>query len=406
MPRYSTAFGMDVHLRSTTVCALDAETGEAVTRRFRGNPWGEVAEWMSGFPGPSLAAYESGYLGFAPQRELSGLGVDCVVAAVSKVPRSAADFSSKNDRNDAARMAKAILSHDISPVWVPSPEIEGLRDLAAAHDAATARLAAAKQRLLAFLARRGYAYGGTTPAGNPRRYWTYDFLRWLDKVRPADDGGIRALAALRNEVEAAAETRDDCRDFLDVLARYRRRGGPPLGGGRGAPVDQGVRVRARRRLRVRGRRLLEVPLRQAGDVLLRPRPEAEVERGLRAPRRDQRGRQRARQEVGSRGVLELRPSEPPTEADAQGQRRPARGEDAREEGFRAPAPAPRGDARQGHAPGEGERRHRRRAREVAVGPRRDVPGGNRIDIAPVPASRAAFGDTPAFAGRAAAAACA
>ena len=184
MPRYSTAFGMDVHLRSTTVCALDAETGEAVTRRFRGNPWGEVAEWMSGFPGPSLAAYESGYLGFAPQRELSGLGVDCVVAAVSKVPRSAADLSSKNDRNDAARMAKAILSHDISPVWVPSPEIEGLRDLAGAHDAATARLAAAKQRLLAFLARRGYAYGGTTPAGNPRRYWTYDFLRWLDKVRP------------------------------------------------------------------------------------------------------------------------------------------------------------------------------------------------------------------------------
>ena len=215
MPRYSTAFGMDVHLRSTTVCALDAETGEAVTRRFRGNPWGEVAEWMSGFPGPSLAAYESGYLGFAPQRELSALGVDCVVAAVSKVPRSAADLSSKNDRNDAARMAKAILSHDVTPVWVPSPEIEGLRDLAAAHDAATARLAAAKQRLLAFLARRGYAYGGTTPAGNPRKYWTYGFLRWLDGIHPDDDGGIRALAALRDEVEAADETREA------LLAEYR-----------------------------------------------------------------------------------------------------------------------------------------------------------------------------------------
>ena len=308
MPRYSTAFGMDVHLRSTTVCALDAETGEAVARRFRGNPWGEVAEWMSGFPGPSLAAYESGYLGFAPQRELSGLGVDCVVAAVSKVPRSAADLSSKNDRNDAARMAKAILSHDVTPVWVPSPEIEGLRDLAAAHDAATARLAAAKQRLLAFLARRGYAYGGTTPAGNPRKYWTYDFLRWLDKVRPADDGGIRALAALRNEVE----------------------------------------------------------------------------RRLRATRRNQRGRQRARQEAGGRGVLALRPGRAPAQADAQGLRSPARDKDAREEGVRAPAPATRGDAREGHAPGEGERRHRRRAREVAVGPRHDVPGGRRIDIAPRP----------------------
>lgn len=203
MPKYSTAFGMDVHLRSTTVCALDADTGEAVTRRFPGNPWGEIAGWMDGFPGPSLAAYESGYLGFAPQRELAGLGVECVVAAVSKIPRSAADSASKNDRNDAARMAKAILAHDISPVWVPSPEVEGIRDLAGAYDGATARLATAKQRLLAFLAKRGFVYGGTTPAGNPRKYWTYDFLRWLDKVRPEDDGGVRTLAALRNEVEAA-----------------------------------------------------------------------------------------------------------------------------------------------------------------------------------------------------------
>lgn len=215
MPKYSTAFGMDVHLRSTTVCALDADTGEAVARRFPGNPWGEIAGWMGGFPGPSLAAYESGYPGFAPQRELAGLGVECVVAAVSKIPRSAADSASKNDRNDAARMAKAILAHDISPVWVPSPEVEGIRDLAGAYDGATARLAAAKQRLLAFLAKRGFAYGGATPAGNPRKYWTYDFLRWLDKVRPEDDGGVRTLAALRNEVEAAAEAR------ADLLSEYR-----------------------------------------------------------------------------------------------------------------------------------------------------------------------------------------
>lgn len=34
-------------------------------------------------------------------------------------------------------------------------------------------------------------------------------------MRPADDGGIRALAALRNEAEAAAEARDD------LLAEYR-----------------------------------------------------------------------------------------------------------------------------------------------------------------------------------------
>lgn len=402
MPRYSTAFGMDVHLRSTTVCALDAETGEAVTRRFRGNPWGEVAEWMSGFPGPSLAAYESGYLGFAPQRELSGLGVDCVVAAVSKVPRSAADLSSKNDRNDAARMAKAILSHDVTPVWVPSPEIEGLRDLAAAHDAATARLAAAKQRLLAFLARRGYAYGGTTPAGNPRKYWTYGFLRWLDGIHPADDGGIRALAALRNEVEAADETREA------LLAEYR------------AAVAAGplsAEVEALQSIKGCGFALAAAFASEVGDFSrFRSGRQVTSYFGLAPKQRSSADSVRLGgisgagnalvRKLAVEGVLVLRPGRPPAEADAQGQRRPPRDKDAREEGVRAPAPAPRGDARQGHAPGEGERRHRRRAREMAVGPRHDVPGGRRIDIAPVPASRAAFGDTPVLAVRAATAACA
>ena len=393
---------MDVHLRSTTVCALDAETGEAVTRRFRGNPWGEVAEWMSGFPGPSLAAYESGYLGFAPQRELSGLGVDCVVAAVSKVPRSAADLSSKNDRNDAARMAKAILSHDVTPVWVPSPEIEGLRDLAAAHDAATARLAAAKQRLLAFLARRGYVYGGTTPAGNPRRYWTYGFLRWLDGIHPADDGGIRALAALRNEVEAADETREA------LLAEYR------------AAVAAGplsAEVEALQSIKGCGFALAAAFASEVGDFSrFRSGRQVTSYFGLAPKQRSSADSVRLGgisgagnalvRKLAVEGVLVLRPGRPPAEADAQGQRRPPRDKDAREEGVRAPAPAPRGDARQGHAPGEGERRHRRRAREMAVGPRHDVPGGRRIDIAPVPASRAAFGDTPVLAVRAATAACA
>lgn len=62
MPKYSTAFGMDVHLRSATVCALDADTGEAVTRRFPGNPWGEIAGWMDGFPGPCYRQWKIGQL--------------------------------------------------------------------------------------------------------------------------------------------------------------------------------------------------------------------------------------------------------------------------------------------------------------------------------------------------------
>ena len=402
MPKYSTAFGMDVHLRSTTVCALDADTGEAVTRRFPGNPWGEIAGWMDGFPGPSLAAYESGYLGFAPQRELAGLGVECAVAAVSKIPRSAADSASKNDRNDAARMAKAILAHDISPIWVPSPEVEGIRDLAGAYDGATARLATAKQRLLAFLAKRGFVYGGTTPAGNPRKYWTYDFLRWLDKVRPEDDGGARTLAALRNEVEAAAEAR------ADLLSEYR------------AAVDASpiaAEVAALQSIKGCAFALAAAFSAEVGDFArFRSGRQVTAYFGLAPSQRSSGDSVRLGGISGAGNALvrklavegswcyaaarhqpKLMPRDTgvPLEIRMHGRK-----------GVRAAPAAARGDARPRHARGEGQRGHRGRAREVALGPRHDVPGGRGIDIAPVPASRAAFGDTPYFAVRAEPSACA
>ena len=402
MTKYSTAFGMDVHLRSTTVCALDADTGEAVTRRFPGNPWGEIAGWMDGFPGPSLAAYESGYLGFAPQRELAGLGVECVVAAVSKIPRSAADSASKNDRNDDARMAKAILAHDISPVWVPSPEVEGIRDLAGAYGGATARLATAKQRLLAFLAKRGFVYGGTTPAGNPRKYWTYDFLRWLDKVRPEDDGGVRALAALRNEVEAAAEAR------ADLLSEYR------------AAVDASpiaAEVAALQSIKGCAFALAAAFSAEVGDFTrFRSGRQVTAYFGLAPSQRSSGDSVRLGGISGAGNALVRKLAVEGSWCYAQaghqpklmpkGHGRAPRDKDAREEGVRAAPAAARGDARPRHARGEGQRGHRGRAREVALGPRHDVPGGRGIDIAPVPASRAAFGDTPYFAVRAEPSACA
>ena len=244
MPRYSTAFGMDVHLRSTTVCALDAETGEAVTRRFRGNPRGEVAEWMSGFPGPSLAAYESGYLGFAPQRELSG---------------SASTASSRPSPGSRGRRQTLVQERPqrrgrwprrycrtISPRYGCRPPRS--RGSGTSPGPTTRRP-------------RGSGGGEAAALGVPRRRGPTAARR-----RPATPGGTGrtassggstgparrrrrypALAALRNEVEAADEAGEA------LLAEYRAAvaAGPSRRRRRGAPVDQGVRLRARRRLRVR-----------------------------------------------------------------------------------------------------------------------------------------------------------
>ena len=58
MAVYSTYFGIGSHLRTTTICALTVADGEIKTRTFKGNPYAEMAEWMSQFPQPSYAGLQ------------------------------------------------------------------------------------------------------------------------------------------------------------------------------------------------------------------------------------------------------------------------------------------------------------------------------------------------------------
>ena len=89
---------------------------------------------------------------------------------------------SKNDRNDAARMAKAILAARHLPGMGALPRG---REASGTSPAPTTRRPRGWRRPSSgswpSSPSRGYAYGGTTPAGNPRKYWTYGFLRWLDE---------------------------------------------------------------------------------------------------------------------------------------------------------------------------------------------------------------------------------
>ena len=101
-----TSIGLDVHARSVAAAAFNPFTGEVVRRSF-GTDASEIAEWALGFEDPR-ACYESGPTGFHMARELRALGLDCAVAAVSKMQRPAADARRKNDRRDAEFIARML----------------------------------------------------------------------------------------------------------------------------------------------------------------------------------------------------------------------------------------------------------------------------------------------------------
>lgn len=131
-----TSIGLDVHARSVAAAAFNPFTGEVVHRDF-GTDAAEIAEWALGFEEPR-ACYESGPTGFHMARELRALGLDCAVAAVSKMQRPAADARRKNDRRDAEFIARMLATHNIVEVPLPDAAVEAARDLDRALDDATA----------------------------------------------------------------------------------------------------------------------------------------------------------------------------------------------------------------------------------------------------------------------------
>src|SRR3954453_22252117 len=79
-----TSVGLDVHARSVVGRGLDVQTGEVLRARLT-PAHAEVIGWLRSLPGPVQATYEAGPTGFGLARALAAAGIDCVVAAPSRL---------------------------------------------------------------------------------------------------------------------------------------------------------------------------------------------------------------------------------------------------------------------------------------------------------------------------------
>jgi transposase len=122
-----------VHATTVVAAVLDAETGELQWFRV-GDEVAEAAGLCAGLRRPMRAAYEAGPTGYGLARELARRGVECVVAASSKIPRASGDRV-KTDRRDAELLVRLLWAGTLHRVRVPGPEEEALRDLVRAREA-------------------------------------------------------------------------------------------------------------------------------------------------------------------------------------------------------------------------------------------------------------------------------
>lgn len=164
--------GLDVHARSVVAGVIDQGSGEVRSLRVPPGP-AETVAWLKTLPTPVRVVYEAGPTGYGLARACAGAGINCVVAAPSRI-RSAADRV-KTDRRDAERLARLMRLGEITPVRVPEPEEEAARDLVRAREDARGDLMRARHRLSKLLLRHGLVYDATA--------WTRTHDAWLRRQR-------------------------------------------------------------------------------------------------------------------------------------------------------------------------------------------------------------------------------
>jgi transposase len=212
--------GLDVHARSVVGCGLDEQTGEVLRARL--TPAHEdVVGWLRTLPGPVSVTYEAGPTGFGLARALQAAGIECVVAAPSRLLRPSGDRV-KTDAKDALHLARLLAVGQVTAVAVPDEETEAARDLVRARDDARADLVSARLRVIHLLLRQGIVYSGGTA-------WTREHENWLRTPRfarpalqAAYDAALEALAVTegrRDRLDEAITGMAAASRFTPVIER-------------------------------------------------------------------------------------------------------------------------------------------------------------------------------------------
>ena len=172
--------GMDTH-KETTEVAYSLDGRDEVSQHYGKIPTTKPAltklarQLQSKYPNATLHfVYEAGPCGYWVYRLLTSLGHCCYVVAPSLIPKKPGQRV-KTDKRDALMLADRLKQNDLTPIYVPEPEDEAVRDMSRARDRAMHDLNDGRYQLKAFLLRNNIRYDG--PAN-----WSLKHLRWLTEL--------------------------------------------------------------------------------------------------------------------------------------------------------------------------------------------------------------------------------
>ncbi|MCA1699300.1 MAG: IS110 family transposase, partial [Actinobacteria bacterium] len=200
--------GLDVHASSIRLAALRAD--ELLEERSFAYDHEAIERVIARWPG-ARCCYEAGPTGFGLARYLTARGIACDVVAPGLVPMRPGDRV-KTDPRDARKLARLHAGGLLEAICVPSVELEALRDLVRAREAARIDRMRDRHRLSKFLLRhqRRMAF----------RSWGAGRRRWLGEQsfdQPAQQLAFGTYLQTLDLVDRRVEALD--RQLADVAER-------------------------------------------------------------------------------------------------------------------------------------------------------------------------------------------
>lgn len=220
MKKGITVVGLDAHKESINVAVLLAEAQRPIEWQVsseRGSVRKMVKKVLALAPGMTVRiCYEAGPCGYALQRWIRELEVECMVVAPSLIPRKPGERI-KTDRRDARKLAELLRAGLLTEVHPPSEADEAVRDLCRAREDAHEDLVRSRHRLSKLLLRRGRRWlGGKRAWGQGHRLW----LRSLHFEHPADQVVIEDYLLAIEHVEERLRTLDAHIEQASQLPAY------------------------------------------------------------------------------------------------------------------------------------------------------------------------------------------
>jgi len=140
------------------------------------------------YPGAEFyCAYEAGFCGFWIQKHLAQRGINCLVVNPADVPTSHKDKEFKTDPRDCLKIARALRSNLLEPVYIPTDEgIESRHLVRLLHDISK-NYTRHKNKVKAKLNFYGIEYPQEFSSDN--NHWSKDFYNWLRTIKLKSEQG-------------------------------------------------------------------------------------------------------------------------------------------------------------------------------------------------------------------------